>query len=157
MSRLASEYKIVPVCQPQDHQAGAVTGDSINMKNYSWCTFIVQFGDLTANAVMQINQAASDAGTTATIPFTYRLTDAIIGLASADILGDETAVTTTLTLTAGTYEDKMLVIEVDPAEMTDGYNWLTFYTDATATEQFMSVVAILKPKYQGAALHTALA
>lgn len=157
MARLAESFKIVPVAQPQDHQAAAVTGDSILMKNYSWCTFIVHFGDLTGNAVLQINQGATDGADTTTIPFVYRLSSAIIAAASADVLGDETAVTTTLTLTAATYEDKILIIDVNPAEMTDGYDWLTFYTDATATEQFMSVVAILTPKYANAAGHTALA
>lgn len=157
MSRLCEEFKIVPILQPADHQAAAVTCDSINMKNYLWCTFVIQFGDLTANAVLQVNQGATDASDTATLACTYRLGSAIIAAANSDVLGDETALSTTLTLTAATYEDKILIIECDPAAMTDGYDWLTLYTDATATEQFMSAIAILKPKYAGAALHTALA
>jgi hypothetical protein len=156
MSRLCEEFKIVPLQQPEDAGAGAETFDSICMKNYSHATLILLFGDNTADNILTIYEGKTDAALTTAITFSYRLTSAIAKAASADILGDETT-SAALTITAATYEDKMLVVEIDASELTEDYDWITAKLDGSGTEQFIAAVAILYPKYQGAALHTALA
>jgi hypothetical protein len=153
--RLAEQFKIVPLQQPEDAGAGAETFDSFCMKNYSHATLILLFGDNTADNALTIYEGATDGALTAAITFPYRLTSAIAKAASADILGDEST-SAALTITAATYEDKMLVVEIDPATLTDGYDWITAKLDGSATEQFIAAVAILYPKYASAALHTAL-
>ncbi len=154
--RLCEEYKIVPLQQPEDAGAGAETFDSICMKNYLHATLIFLFGDNTADNILTIYEGATDGALTAAITFPYRATSAICKAANADVLGTETT-SAALTITAATYEDMMIVVEIDPAIMTDGYDWITAKLDGAGTEQFIAGVAILKPKYASAALHTALA
>jgi hypothetical protein len=156
MSRLCEEFKIVPLQQPEDAGAGAETFDSFCMKNYSHATLILLFGDNTADNILTIYEGATDGDLAAAITFSYRATAAICKAANADVLGTETT-SAALTITAATYEDMMLVVEIDAAELTDGYDWITAKLDGSATEQFIAAVAVLYPKYQGAALHTALA
>jgi len=154
--RLCEEFKIVPLQQPEDPGAGAETFDSFCMKNYSHATIILLFGDNTADNALTIYEGDSDASLGAALTFSYRLSSAIAKAANADVLGTE-ATSAALTITAATYEDKMIVVEIDASELTDGYDWITCKLDGSATEQFIAAVAILYPKYAGAALHTALA
>lgn len=144
--RLCEEFKIVPVLQPEDHQAAAATCESICVKNLRHVTYLVHFGDLTGNSILYVYEGATDAACTSAMTFSYRLASAIIEVANADVLGTEST-SAALTLTAATYEDKLLVIEVDLDTMTDGYDWLTLYIDNTSTEMFASAVAVCHPKY----------
>jgi hypothetical protein len=154
MSRLVEEMKIVPILTPADLAGGAGTCESVCMKNYRHVTFIFMFGAMTGSSVLKVRQGATDGSTTADMTFSYRVTAISCGTNSADVFGTE-ATSAAWTITDGTYEDKTLVIEIDPAEMTDGYDWLTPNISAVANPLLISCVAILYPKYQEASLQTA--
>ena len=145
--RLCEKAKIVFLIDPQDHNAAGIDGDSFNMKNYGHATIILLFGELTGNSVLTIYEGATDGAKTAALTFSYRATAADLKVALGDALGTE-ATSAALTLTAATYEDRMIVAEIDANELTDGYDWITVEIDATATELLVAAVAILtEPRY----------
>ena len=141
MTKLAQVTKIVPILEPQDHNAG-VDGDSVNMGLYNHLAFIFLFGELTADAVLTIYEGATAGTKTTAKTFSYRATAADLKVATGDNLGTE-ATSAALTLTAATYEDRMLVAEIDAAELTDGTPWVTPNLSSAASELFVSIVAIL--------------
>lgn len=158
MARLSEEFKIVPLLEPQDHQAGAVTMDSICLKNYSWCSIIINFGELTGDEVLTIHSGATSGADSADVYFEYAYTGADLKTTGGDIItvkSDGTPVAT-LTLANATFEDRLLVLEINPATLTDGYDWITVVTDGSGTEVLMSAVAVLTPKYAPADAHTAI-
>lgn len=156
MSRLCEEIKIVPIISAVDLAGGAATAESVCMKNYRHVTFVFNFGNITGDSVLTIAEGATDAAATSAVTFSYRATAIACGTALSDVLGTEST-SAALTLTAASYTNMTLVVEIDAAEMTDGYDWLTPAISAVANPCLVSCVAYLYPKYAGASLHTALA
>ena len=139
--RFCEQNKIVPILEPEDHQDG-VDGDSINMANYDHLTLIFSFGELTGNAVLTIYSGAEDATKTTAETFNYRATAADLKNAAGDTLGTE-ATSAALTLTDATYEDRLLVVEMDAEELTPGQEFVTPSLSDAASEALISCVAIL--------------
>ncbi len=155
--RFPEIFKVVPVMASDDINAG-VDADSINMKNFHRATFIMTFGTLSGNAVLTVNSGATDGEKTSALTFNYALGSAAIGAASCDVLAAGTAAAT-LTLTAATYTDKMLIVEVEAAAMdlANEEEWLTLSLSDAAASGSCDVVAILEPRYTGNCSGTALA
>lgn len=147
MARLAEQYKIVNVVSPADNQAGA-TGDSINAGLASHITFLMNCGVLTGDAVLTVKSGASAGTQTTSETFNYRLADADQAAAGSDGYGNWTT-SSSLTMTAATYDNKVLVMEIDPRTITDGQPWLTLAISAAADAHFSSVIALVVPRYAG--------
>lgn len=147
MGRLSEQFNVVYVLQPADHGGAAATGDSINMGKVHRAMFIVQQGTVgTGNPVLTLKSGASAGTETTSETFRYRLADADQGSATADTYGDW-ATSSALTLTAATYDQRTLIVEIDSDELTDGQPWLTFsLTNVTAVTA--SVVAICVPRFE---------
>lgn len=144
--RLAERNKIVHCLEPEDHAAG-VDGDSVSLENYSHVAFIILFGELTGDAVLTINSGASAGTKTTAETFNYRACATDLKSAGGDLLAAETT-SAALTLTAATYEDRFIVVEMDADEFTDGQQWITPTLSAAASALFASITAILsKPRY----------
>ena len=147
MARLAEQIKIVNVIKPADNEAGA-TGDSINTGLASNVTFILTCGALTGDAVLTIKSGASAGTETTSETFNYRLADADQAAAGADGFGNWTT-SSSLTLTAATYDNRILVMEIDPRTITEGQPWLTLSLSAAASVHLSAVVALVTPRYAG--------
>lgn len=162
---LAEEYKIVP-CGVDIDINGATdnVSDSINMKNYHSCTFLIQYADLgTANHTLLLYSGATAAARTSALPFKLAFGSAAFGTANCDVLTTWTSVATTGHAVAhGTYDNYMAIVEVDAADMdiANGESWLTLdfqdTGDAGATGQAI-VFAVLKPRYTKGQSGTAVA
>ena len=153
--RLCEEMKIVPILEPEDHNAG-VDGDSVSMENYAHVTFILIFGELTGDAVLKVFEGATAGAKTTAKTFSYRATAIDLKTAGGDTLGAETT-SAALTLTAATYEDRMIVVEMDDSELTDGLPWVTVEISSAASEELLAIVAVLsKPRYAQAVPPTAI-
>ena len=153
--RLCEETKIVPVLEPQDHQGG-VDGDSVSLENYAHACFAILFGELTDDAVVKVWEGASAGTKTTALTFSYRATAIDFKSAGGDTLGTE-ATSAALSLVAADYEDRMLIIEIDDSELTQGLQWLTIEFGSQASELFVSVSATLcKPRYAQAVPPTAI-
>jgi len=159
-------YKIVPIGKEIAMDTDTKYSDSINMRGYHKATFVITFNTLADES----NKLTVTSGATATayssdLYFNYALGGAAVGAAvagstaSCDVLADWTNAAT-LTLTHGTYTNKMLVVEVDAASMdiANGEEWLalvfTYVASATGTA---SVIAILEPRYKSNRSGTCLA
>ena len=150
--RLSQQMGVVYVLKPGDHQAGA-TGDSINVGKYGHVTYLIQFAALTGDGVLTVKSGATAAVQTTAETFYWTLGTAVQGSAGADIFGTAAGAAgeteaTTLTLTAATYANKALILEVPVDMVTDGQPWLTLAFSAAADALNASVFAILgMPRY----------
>jgi len=155
--RLSEQFGIVPVIEPENHQASGVDGDSVSMENYGHVTFIFLFGEMGGTPVLIIYEGAAAGDKTTPLTFSYRYTAADLKNATADQLSAE-ATSAALDLAHGTFEDRMLVVEIDATELTDGYPWVTPEIDDAGTEVFVACVAIMsKPRYSEDVMPTAIA
>ncbi len=155
--KLAEEKKIVPVLYTADYGSG-VDFDSINMKNYLRCTFVIGFGAIAGDAVLTINSGATNGAKTSALTFHYAWGSAARGSANCDVLA-ATSTSAALTLTGTAYDNYMLVAEVDASEMDVSNNeaWLTAAISSAGTSGIAFAFAILEPRYTGAQSGTALA
>lgn len=141
-----SEHFVIPyILKPADHAAG-VDGDSIHMGKVRSVALIFQFGAVTGDAVLKIFSGAT-AGTKSTAEtFNYRLADADQGNANADQYGDWTT-SAALTLTAATYDNKTLIVEMKDSELTADQEWLTPELSSAASALNLACVAIGQARY----------
>lgn len=162
MTRLAEELKFVPIASDMDVSASATNPcDSINMKNYSHATFIVNLQTLGGAALYcKLYSGATDAALTSALTFNYAFAGAAALAANADVLA-AWSTSANLSIAHATYDNYMLVIEIDASDMdlANDENWLTLSfpdTDTGATGN-LSCVALLKPRYKTNRSPTALA
>lgn len=136
---------IVPITAPIQKTATFVT-PHVAMKKYESAQFLVLLGNLATDSfTLTVTASAVTAGSTATaLSFKYRKSAA----AGTDTLGDLSAVVTELVLTHGTFDNMVIVVDVDGAELTADkpYVGLTF-TDPGNADAVIGVVAVLKPRY----------
>jgi len=145
--RLSEQVGIVPIIEPQDHQSAGIDGDSVKMEQYGHVTFIFLFGELAGTSVLKVYEGATAGAKTTALTFAYRYTEADLLNDDADQFTAE-ATSAALDLTHGTFEDRVLVVEIDASELTDGYPWVTVEIDDTASELLVSCVAIMsKARY----------
>ncbi len=154
-------YKVVPIASDMDVAATATNpADSINMKGFHHATFLINFQDLGGAALYcKVFSGATDAALTSALTFNYAFMGAAALAANADVIA-ATATSANLSIAHATYDNYMLVVEVDASDMdvANGENWLTLSfpdTDTGATGN-LSVVAILEPRYTGNLSLTAL-
>ena len=137
------------VLKPGDHQAG-VDGDSIKAGLLNGVQFIVLFGALTGNAILKIFSGATEGVKTTALTFRHRVASAAQGLADSDKFGSWTTGVTSLTLTAATYQNKLLVVEADSAGGTVDQNWLTLELGSEASALNVAIGALVDRRYKTA-------
>lgn len=159
--KLPEIYKVVPVGSDIDLNAAAVHScDSINMKGFHHATFIVNFQELGGAAIyLLLYSGATDAALTSALTFNYAFGGAAQGTANCDVIA-ASATSANLSVAHATYDNYMLIIEVDASAMdlANNEDWLTLTfadTDTGATGN-ASVIAILEPRYTGNLSLTAL-
>jgi len=152
---IAEKYKIVPVLSDLDLSTADDTmpADSINMKGQHRATFLVNLQTLGgASATCKLFSGATDGALTSALTFRYAFTTAAKGATDADVLLAWTSAAS-VTLTHGTYDNYMLVIDVLASEMdtANDEEWLTldFQDPSTGATGNLSAVAILEPRYAG--------
>jgi hypothetical protein len=155
--RLSEDKGIVFVAKPADYAGGAVTGESINTEVCSHVTYLLQFGAITGDSVLTVKSGISDGTQTTSETFYYRLAGADQAATGADVYAAETSATT-LTLTAGTYDNRCLIVEVPVAGLTAGQPFITLALSAVANPLNAACVAILSGmRYKGESMPTAIA
>ena len=148
--RISERYARAYILKPGDHQAG-VDGDSVHMGKVHGGEFLFQFGSITGDAVLKFYVGATAGTKTTAIAYKYRLSGADQGSASADVFGDATAVVAAdaLTLTAATYDNRLLSIEFDSQAIADGTPWVTPEFSAAADALNVAGVFIGIPRDAG--------
>ena len=140
--RFSERIVPIPLIESKDYGSAGIDSDGVNLGLLHGITAVFVFGALTGNSVLKVYSGATAAKTTA-IAFKYRLGAADYKAATADQLGDETSVASTgLTLTATTFDHRMVTVEIDSQAMPDGKGWVTFEIDSTATVMNVGAVGI---------------
>ena len=160
-ARLSEIAGIVYGAESANVCSAGVDCDAFNMGKFRRSSTLLLFGSIVADSELKVYAGATAAKTTA-IPFKYRLAGADCGSAGADQYGDRTELAsadaaTGLTLTAATYDHKILIVEVDAQDLPDGKPWVTVEIDADATTMNVAAVTILTdPRYSGDDVPTAI-
>lgn len=152
--RASESLQFIPVVEAKDYGSAGIDFDSVYIGRLLSLSFAINFGAITGNSILKVSTGATEGTKTTDIAFKYRFGGGDYKAASADILGDPVAVASTgLTLTAATYDHRLLVIEVDADNVTDGQPWVTLSIDATATVLLVGGMGVGYPRYAG---HTPL-
>lgn len=166
---LAENFKIVPIYNQYNLATHDTVqpSDSWNMKDYHHATIILQYNTLGGNStVCYVYSGTSAAALTSALTFNYAFSGADTGTATAgsatscDVLA-AWASSAALTVTHGTYTDRMLVIEISAAAMdiANAEEWMTVnHTDpSTGATGTVTGFAILRPRFPGNRIATCLA
>ena len=137
--------KVAPLLMSTDINAG-VDADSVNMAKAFRAMFVILFGTLAGDAVLTLNSGATDGVKTTALTFKYALGSAALGSAGCDVIGDTTSAAT-LTLTAATYTDKMLIVEIENDKLTEGEPWLTLALSDAADSGPCTIMCLLDPRH----------
>lgn len=137
MSRFiaAENGHIVQMIQPQD-QTAAMTSDSICMSSWDHASIFI-FGGVGSACIITVFDAASAAASGASMVFSYA-TEAT----ASDVLDAVLAAAGTGGTSLGSTTGAFVVIEVDAAELRDGYPYLLFRLSASGSK-LVSACAVL--------------
>jgi len=142
---LSENYNIVHVLEAQDHNAG-VDGDSFHAGRISHFALLLSFGELAGDAVLKVFSGATAGTKTTAETFRYRVSDSELKTSTGDTYA-AWATSAGLTLTAASYEDFSLIVEMDSDELTDGQPWVTVEVGSEASEIFVAIMAVCTPRF----------
>jgi hypothetical protein len=146
--RLSERLKFVALTESADVTTAGVDTQSVNIGYYHEFAFLLNFGAVTGDDALKVYVGASNATKTTAIAFKYRLAAADTAAASSDTLGAFTSVASSgLTLTAATFDHKLLVVEIDAQGIDDATPWVTLEIAGSATAQNISIVGVGVPRY----------
>jgi hypothetical protein len=146
--RFSERYKVIPLTESGDVTTAGVDSQSVHMGKVHECCFLLNFGSVTADDALKVYVGAATATKTTAVAFKYRLASADTKSALSDTQGAFTSVASTgLTLTAATFDHKLVVLEVDSQAIDDATPWVTLEIAGSATTQNVSIVAIAWPRY----------
>lgn len=154
MPRISESHQLLPLCEAKDYGSAGVDFDSVHMGRLHSLSVAIAMGAITGNSILIVYTGATEGAKTTAIAFKYRFGGGDFKAASADILGDATAVASTgLTMVAATFDHRMTVIEIDADNVTDGQPWVTVSVDTTATVFLCGAVGVGLPRHKS---HTSL-
>ena len=155
--RLMPSKGIIYVLKSADHQAG-VDGDSFTMKLNHHATIVFLFGALTGDAVLKVYSGATDAAKTTSMAFKHLLASGDQGAVNADKFGAEATVVAAngLTLTAATYDNRTLVVEIEESMLADGEPWVTLELSSAASTLNVSALALVSPRFARQDIETSI-
>lgn len=152
MIRFGEKLQVVPLLSPVDITETATSSNFVKLNNAHWVSFLVFFGTITGDSVdvyVEASTTGADSDTETAIPFRYRLS----GVVGTDTLGAITSGSSAgLGIAAGD-DDKLLLIDVDPASIQSHLTAADFLrvrivpgsSSVSACE--VSVVGVIEPRY----------
>jgi hypothetical protein len=149
--RFLDRFAVIPVIEAKDYGSAGITGDSFQMGKGASVSFLFNFGAITGDSTLIISSGLTLAAITTGIAFRYRLATSVYkGVATADQYDAAVAVALTgLTLTAATFKNRTMIVDIDSAEMPDANVYLTAVISATATIMLVSCLAVISAdRYQ---------
>jgi hypothetical protein len=146
--RFSERYKVLPLTESADVTTAGVDTKSINMGLVHEACFLLNFGAITSDDALKVYVGAATATKTTAVAFKYRLASADTKAASSDLQGAFTDVASTgLTLTAATFDHKLVIVEVDSQAIADATPFVTLEIAGSASAQNISIVAIVQPRF----------
>jgi hypothetical protein len=137
---IAEEAHVVNILPPQDVDTGK-TADIFSMKNYSHATIIVTCGSTNADAGnITIEECDDFDPTTDTAIDFYYYAETTDG---GDTLGERTKAEAATGIDVSANDNTIYVIEIDAADLTDGYPCIELKWSDPGGATYGSAVAIL--------------
>lgn len=153
----STNHATIPVIEPANYGSTGVTSDSINTGLIQRLGLSLLFGALVGNSILKLYAGATAGAKTTALAFQYRFGSADYGTARADELGTATDVASAgLTLTAATFDHRLITIDVDGVDLPSLQPWLTVELDATATTLNVAAFGIADPRYASDTILTVL-
>ena len=146
---LAEQGKPVVGIAPVDIGGAAKTSDYFSMKDYAHASIIVVCGAITNAATITVEESDDENGSdTTAIAFDYYAV-------TSGVTGSRTSATTA-GFSTGTTNNGMWIIEIDAADLSDGYPFLVVKA-TNAAANLIAVIPILSgARYAQAAPPSAL-
>lgn len=147
----------IHLIESKDYGSAGVDSESINLGIAQRVSMVFSFGAVTGNSIL-IPYAGASAGTkTTALAFRYRMSGGDFKAASSDQYGALTDVAATgLTLTAATFDHRVIEIYIESIDLPAGKPWLTVNIDSTATVMNVAAVAVPQPRYVSDVMPTAI-
>lgn len=149
MNGLGAAFNIGSVTVPTDAVAGAITGPRISMKDAACCSFVVVTtgGSTDITDVDLQEHTASTGGTTQDLDIIttyYYKTEATLDGDEIWTKGTQSAASE-ITNVGGASEELLLVVEVRPEQLSDGYDYVSLNVPDLGTNgtRFVAIVPIL--------------
>ena len=160
--RFAEGLKILPVLGPLAVGAAEAVTAGVDMDMANWCTFLVNFGNMTScdsDACVVLARCSSEATSATTeplaIPFWYRISGPVNTDAMGAIAHVETSDNGFGTSDVGHADDFLnatLVVDIDPAEVAARaaqQRWVSLSITPTGPIAILGEVAVVEHKYPG--------
>lgn len=139
--RFSENFAHPYIIKPVDGEAG-LDGDSVHMGKVHSIAYKFAFGAVTGDAVLKFYVGATEGAKTTAVAFKYRLSAADQAAATSDQFGAATDVASSgLTLTAATFDNRMVIVEFDSQAIPDATPWLTPELSAAASVLLVSCTA----------------
>jgi hypothetical protein len=148
-SRNSQDLHIVPALAPVDIAAATTVSDIIDAGDCTRVQFLMYFGQLDVNGVVNVYNCsnAAGAGAAAITAFTYRWS-AVTG---TDLMGAVTAGALNVAVTNGTHDTCVLVIDIEPANLTAGLPYCYVeYNPTLGAANLLAIIALVTPRYSQA-------
>ncbi len=157
MARFTENNLLIPLCAEATDINAATELDCFYMGKYNHATVVIQHSAaVTGDNILTVETGATDGADTSDAYFVYRLGSAAPGSTNSDVLSATSSKVATLTLTAATYQGKMLVLEIDAEDLS--YPYVTVDLNGDASVGTICAFAILsEPRYSEAIMDAAIA
>lgn len=154
MKNIAEQFKIVEAIEPKADAAGS-TGDYVCLKNALKATIKLHITQGNAATIeIGVKEATTVAGGSAAA-----ITKALKIWANLDCVASDLIVKrtdgATYTTDAGV-KHKIVIIEVDPALLSEGFDCIAVTTGASNAANIVQAEYILEPRYKGAVMPSAI-
>ena len=139
---------VVGLASPVDSAGAAVTSDIVNVGKYHTVSLLVYMGTITGDIVTVTVEECDDVTPTnnTAIAFRYRESGAT---GTSDAFAAVAAATTSGVAAAATDDDHIFMIDIDGAELSDGYPYVRVVATpgGSASASEIAILAILRPRY----------
>ena len=148
---VAEQGHVVNALIPQAITTNALVSDYFSLKEYQHASIILTKGSGSATTVTLYEAPVSGGTGESTIVFNYWKE----GTAAGDTLAAKVAATTA-GITTGTASGVMIIIEVDAAELSDGYPYLAVHLSALGGTGYVSCQVVLSGGVEQSTTATAI-
>ena len=140
------ETHLIPLIESDDYGGAGIDSDSVDMGDVHDLRIALVFGQITGDSTLKVYSGASTGTKTTAETFKYRLASGDFKATSADVPGTWTS-SASLTLTAATYDHRLLEVYVRPDALTAGQNWVTVEISNTANPMNVGAVGVAHVRY----------
>ncbi len=145
-SHNSQDLHIVPCLRPADTTNVTAASDVIDAGECQHVQFLIYFGAIDVAGVFNVYEANDAVPTTSvqTFKYTYRYS-AVTG---TDLMGAVTVPSAVDLATAGTEDGKILIVDINPADLTAGYPYVWVEWNPTAgANNTLAMLALVTPRY----------